>query len=122
MNKLMIGTDEVIKIMLGEDEVSSIIIDGETIPFSPPTPPTPPTPVYSAMPFTIEALGSGSFNINNADVDYSLDGGSTGVQQRGQQLSMLVVATQFNSKGIAKQVLQKCFQETHQLHLTYMET
>lgn len=68
----MIGTDEVLKVMLGLDEVSSLAMGGETIPI---TPPTPPAPVYSAMPFTIEALGSGNFTINLAGVDYSTDGG-----------------------------------------------
>ena len=73
MSKIMIGTDEVLKVMFGLDEVSSLAMGGETIPI---TPPTPPAPVYSAMPFTIEVISGGNFTINKA-VDYSLDGGDT---------------------------------------------
>lgn len=76
MAKIMIGTEEVSKIMMGTEEVSLLSMGGETIPVSGSPAPTP-TPVYSAMPFTIEALGSGSFNINLADVSYSTDKGST---------------------------------------------
>lgn len=73
MSKIMIGTDEVLKVMFGLDEVSSLSMGGETIPI---TPPTPPAPDYSTMPFTIEALESGNFNINLAGVDYSTDDGN----------------------------------------------
>lgn len=97
MNKLMIGTDEVIKIMLGEDEVSSIVIDGETIPFSPPT---PPTPSYSAMPFTIEILpnenlvdGKISLKPSNGSLrrkfNYSINGGTQVLLEVGGSTSAI---------------------------------
>lgn len=61
MSKIMIGTDEVLKVMFGLDEVSSLAMGEETIPI---TPPTPPAPDYSSMPFTIEV--GGSDNISRA--------------------------------------------------------
>lgn len=69
MSKIMIGTDEVLKVMFGLDEVSSLSMGEETIPI---TPPTPPAPVYSAMPFTIEALGSGDITLGVINTGQSI--------------------------------------------------
>lgn len=77
MSKIMIGTDEVLKVMFGLDEVSSLAMGGETIPI---TPPTPPAPDYNTMPFTIEVLESGHLVLQGHTAltrtyTYSINGG-----------------------------------------------
>ena len=131
----MIGTDEVLKIMYGTEEVSSLAMGGETIPVSGSPAPTP-TPAYSAMPFTIEALGSGnivlsqngtaisrSFYISingGTETSYTIDGTNTSLTfsvSSGDTISFRATQQQ---NGIADTALRRIhFKDSKANYIAY---
>ena len=77
-----VGNESIAGGYIGSSSASAIYIGADLI-WSAGTAPTP-TPVYSAMPFTVQALEDGDFTIGKSYVSYSIDGGNTWSTTTGQ--------------------------------------